>query len=165
MEDYSVNIERHDGWAVQPGITTAVAALGVTSRSQSDIDAIADGSKIVYDLSRSKTEACLLRHRSDGSEDDQNVYEVYLGMKGDHYQRVATLTVDQGTQVDTGSIYFGDGVTPSNEKALFDGEEQTTTNEIGLYYLRTFGFDTMVIIASTLATTTGYVDKKDVGKA
>lgn len=140
----------------QPGITSAQAALGVTARSQADIDALAATKKIVLDISLMP--AAFLRIRSDGSEDDANVVELYIGKKGGHYFRIATLSTTQGQQPADNNTYFADGITPSNEKTAFGGQEITTTNEIGLYWLYTLGFDTLVVIASTLASTTVYAD-------
>jgi hypothetical protein len=41
---------------------------------------------------------------------------------------------------------------------LFDGEETTIANSMGLYFFKTLGFDKLVIIAPTLTATTIYVD-------
>lgn len=144
------------------GITVAQAVLGVTGRSQADIDVIADTTKIVFDIDT--WEAVLLRIRSDGSENDSNVLQVYLGRQGDHYMNVGQLTVLQGTQEGGNSTYFGDSITPANEKGLFDGEELSVTDEMGLYHFRTMGFDRLVIIVSTLASTTVYADVVRAGK-
>jgi len=159
METYNIEIARIGSW--QPpanGITVAQAALGVTARAQADIDGLTTTKKIVFDLSGAKSRAVLLRIRSDGSEDDSNVLQAYLGRQGDHYFNVCQLTCVQGTQEAGNSTYFADGITPANEIALFDGEEASVTNAMGLYFLRTFGFDKLVIIVSTLASTTVYVD-------
>jgi len=162
LRSYSVNAEDGGSFSNVGGITVAQAALGVTARAQADIDAIADTTKIVFDIDT--WEAGLLRIRSDGSEDDSNVLQLYIGKQGDHYMNIGQLTCLQGTQEGGNSTYLADSITPASEKALFDGEELSVTNEMGLYHFRTMGFDRLVVIVSTLASTTVYVDAVRAGK-
>lgn len=156
IRQYTVNAVDGGSFSNEPGITVAQVAPGVTQRSQADLDSLADANKIVFDIDT--WEAVLLRVRSDGSENDSNVLQLYIGRQGDHYMNIGQLTVLQGTQEGGNSTYFGDSITPANEKGLFDGEELSVTNEMGLYFLKTMGFDRLVIIVSTLASTTVYAD-------
>lgn len=162
IRQYSVATVDSGSFSNVGGITVAQAALGVTARSQADIDTIVNTTKIVFDIDT--WEAVLLRIRSDGSEDDSNVLQVYIGRQGDHYMNIGQLTVLQGTQEGGNDTYLGDNITPANEKGLFDGEELSVTDEMGLYHFRTMGFDRLVIIASTLTSTTVYVDVVRAGK-
>lgn len=157
--DYNIEIARQQSW--QPpvnGITVTQVALGVTARAQADIDDLAITKKIVFDLSGAQSRALLLRIRSDGSEDDSNVLQLYLGRDKDHYIKIGQLTCLQGTQEAGNSTYFADTITPANEVALFSGVETNIVDSIAFYSLRTFGFDKLVIIVSSLASTTVYVD-------
>lgn len=159
-KQYSQKIVGQQSWRRGAnGITVAQAALGVTERAQANIDGLAATKKIVFDLEGSP-EAVMLRVRSDGSEDDSNILELYYGRDGDHYLRVGQLVVAQGTQPGPDSTYFGDDIDPSGEVTLFDGEEVSAEgqNGMGLYFVKTLGFDKLVIIASTLTSTTVYVD-------
>lgn len=156
VRQYSVAAVDGGSFSNVAGITSAQAAPGSTARSQASIDVLADSKKIVFDIDT--WEAALLRVRSDGSENDSNVLQLYLGRQGDHYFNIGQLTVLQGTQPGGNSTYLGDSVTPANEKALFDGEELSVTDEMGLYFFKTMGFDRLVVIVSTLASTTVYAD-------
>ncbi len=136
-------------------ITASQADLGVTGRAAATVEALGS-TKIAPIKVTNGAKALLLRFKTDSSEDDTNVLQVYAARDGDSYCKIAQLTITQGQHLDTGSIYFCDTITPANEDALFDGEESSITNHIGHYYLRTLGFDRFVIFASTLNSTTVY---------
>lgn len=158
IRDYTIKIVGQQDW--RPGvngITVAQAVLGVTERAQADIDDLAATKKIVFDL-EGYPEAVLLRIRSDGSNNDSNVLQLYYGRQRDHYLKIAQLTVLQGLQEAPDSTNFGDSITPANEITLFDGEEYSGSDDMGFYFLKTNGFDKLVIIVSSLASTTVYVD-------
>jgi hypothetical protein len=145
-------------WRTAGSITVENAALGVTGRDWTTVDAIAAANKVQIELRSPIPYALMFRFRSDGSEDDDSVLQLYAARGEDDFHRIAQLTITQGTQIDTGSIYFNDTITPANEDSLFDGEESNLGNMIGHYYVRTLGFDRFVFICSDLDTTTVYVD-------
>ncbi len=156
---HAVRLVPHESWRPGAnGIIVAQTTLGVTARAQADIDALAAAKKIVFNL-ENESEALLLRVRSDGTVDDDNILQLYLGRKGDHYLNIGQLTATQGTQEASDSTYFAGPITPTTEVALFDGEESDQDDDsMSMYYFLTLGFDRLVIIASTLASTTVYVD-------
>jgi hypothetical protein len=145
-------------WRTAGNITVENAALGVTGRDWTTVNAIDATNKVQIELREPVPYALLFRFRSDGSEDVDSVLQLYAARGQDDLHRVAQLTVVQGQQIDSGSIYFADTVTPASEDALFDGEESNLANMIGHYYIRTLGFDKFVFICSDLDTTTVYVD-------
>lgn len=146
-------------WNVAGTITTASTTFGVTGRDVATVDALATEYTVKLSPPLPGPYAMLLRFRSDGSEDDASVLEKWSARGNDHYRRTAILTLAQGTQIDTGSIYFNDNISPSEEDGHYDAEEQNTTeNRIATYYCRVFGCDRFIFIATTLASTTVYVD-------
>ena len=146
-------------WNKAGTITTASTTFGVTARDVATVDALATAYTAKVSPPLPGPYAMLLRFRSDGAENDANVLEMWAARGNDHYYRIAILTLAQGTQIDTGSIYFNDTITPGEEEKLFDGEEQSTTaNRIAHYYCRVLGCDRFIFIATTLASTTVYVD-------
>jgi hypothetical protein len=159
VEQYNVKIVKQVGFYNIGTITSAQAALGVLARDSATVDALAAAKKILIPLV-GDPEAYLLRFRSDGSENDTNILQLYLGDDNDHYEYIGQLSVNQGQQIDAGSIFFGDVVTPANENTFFAGVEDTTTNYIGKYFFKVHGYKNLLIVASTLATTTLYVDGK-----
>lgn len=149
----------HTKWSNIGSITSEEAALGVDERDATTAEGLA-AAKIVKIQPAGNVSAMLLRFRADGAADLNSVLELYASRGDDYYTRIATLTITTGTQ-DTGTstIHFIDEIVATNEQALFDGEEGTTLSEyIGMYYLRTFGFDRFLLIASDLDSTAVYVD-------
>ena len=105
------------------------------------------------------TPAIALRFRSDGSAGDDSITQLYTACGVDHYQHLAQLTVVQGTQLYSGSIYFCDGVTPGDEKHYSTVTELTGTSDyIGGYVFNLHGADRVLILCNDLDTTTLYVD-------
>jgi len=145
-------------WNNVGSITAENAALAVTGRDWTTVDAIVTANKVQIELVQPIPYALLFRFRSDGAEDIDSVLQLYAARGEDDFHRIAQLTITQGTQIDTGSIYFNDTITPANEDALFDGEESDLVDMIAHYYVRTLGFDKFVFVCSDLDTTTVYVD-------
>lgn len=146
-------------WNNAGSITSELTALGVTGRDVATVDALATAYTVKLTPPLPGPYAMLLRFRSDGSNDDDSVLQVYAARwADDHYHRVAQLTVVQGQQIDSGSIYFADTITPASEDALFDGEESNLADMIAHYYMRVLGCDRFIVTCSDLDTTTVYVD-------
>ena len=145
-------------WNDVGSITVANAALTVTGRDWTTVNAIAAANKVQIELREPIPYALLFRFRSDGAEDVDSILQLYAARGEDDFHRIAQLTITQGTQIDSGSIYFNDTILPASEDALFDGEESDLVDMIAHYYVRTLGFDKFVFICSDLDSTTVYVD-------
>lgn len=147
-------------WINIGSITAQSSDLGVTGRDAATVEAIASTTALRFSPPVPGPYAMLLRFRSDGSENVDSVLQLYAASGNDHYHKLAQLTVVQGTQIDSGSIYFNDTITPANEDALYDGEESNITNSIAQYHFRILGEEKFVVICSDLDSTTVYLDAK-----
>jgi hypothetical protein len=146
-------------WIPIGSVTTAQAALGVTGRLVATADALTSTGIVTHTLRPPGPYGVLLRIRSDGSENDANVAQIYLAKQADYYGRVATLTTAQGTVLGPDSTYFADVITPTNEDTgIFTGVERSIANEMGMYYFRTKGHDKLFLCCSSLVSTTVYFD-------
>lgn len=146
-------------WNVAGSITSQKSGPGAAGRDVATMDALAAAQTVKLSPPLPGPYAMLLRFRSDGSNDDDSVLQLFAARGNDHYNKVAQLTVVQGTQdTDTSTIHFVDTITPASEDALYDGEESNLTNRIAHYYCRVLGNDRFIFIASDLDTTTVYVD-------
>lgn len=63
-------------WRTAGSITTENAALGVTGRDWTTVNAIAAANKVQIELREPVPYALLFRFRSDGSEDDDSVLQL-----------------------------------------------------------------------------------------
>ena len=146
-------------WKEMGSITVENAALAVTGRDWTTVDAIADANKVQIELNEPLPYAMLFRFRADDAADLDSVLQVYAARGEDYFHRIAQLTVVTGTQ-DTGTstIHFVDTITPASEDALFDGEESNLADMIAHYYVRTLGYDKFLFVCSNLDSTTVYVD-------
>jgi hypothetical protein len=136
-------------------ITVATSDPGATGRDYATVEALANA---VLIKPRGGAKQLILRFRTDSSNNDTNVLQIYAARGADDYCKIAQLTITQGQQIDSGSIYFCDTITPASEDALFDGEESNITDMIGHYLVRTLGFDRFAVIVTTLNSTTVHVD-------
>ena len=146
-------------------ITVTNGVLAVTARDETSVDALADANKVIYEVGEG-VPALEFRFRTDGSDGDDTVLEVYAKPKTggsnespEHYTRIGTLTMIQGTQ-DSNSEHFIDEITVSNAEWPSGPTAITTTNEIGRVLCNTYGYEKLVFVASTRDTTTIYVDVK-----
>ena len=148
-------------WIAAGSITTE-SSLAVTARDVATVDALAAAKTVKLSPPLPGAYAMLLRFRADGSADVDSDVELYAARNaGDHYSRVATLTLLTGTQdTDTSTIHFVDEITPADEDLIYAGVENIGTgdNHIASYYCRTLGNDRFVLIASDLDSTTIFVD-------
>ena len=138
------------------GITSTEPALAVDERDNASVVALASTKTVIWHPDDG-TVAALLRFRTDGNDGDDVVVQMYAAKGADYYTRVATLTMQQGTQ-DWSSGHFIDTITLSNEQWDLGIRVQNTTDEIGRVYFNTGGFDRFLFIAPTKAPTTLYVD-------
>jgi hypothetical protein len=146
-------------WVNIGSVTTAQAALGVTGRATALADALSSTGIISHTFKAPGPLGILLRIRSDGSENDANVAQIYLSKQNDYYERVVTLTTAQGTVLGLNSTYFADVFGPSNEDTgIFEGVERSIADEMGMYYFRTKGHDKLFLCCSSLVSPTVYFD-------
>lgn len=139
-------------------ITAEGTEYTVTDRDNASVEALAAAKKVLI-KPQNGTVSLELRFRSDGSANDDSIVQLFAAAGKDHYVNMAQLTVTQGTQIDTGSIYFCDGITPANEIWITAASELTgTANDIGRYVFNTHGYDRFWIICNDLDTATLYVD-------
>lgn len=152
----------YNGDAYDGKITTVAGATdynGTLGMADATVLALAAAKRIII-TPPNGTPALALRFRFDGSENDSNVLQLYSGCGVDHYQHMAVLTVLQGTQLYSTGIYFGDKVTPTNEEwySTVTELDDTGHNFIGGYVFNLHGADRILLLCSTLAATTIYVD-------
>jgi hypothetical protein len=158
MRSFTAQWSPQGAWKTIGAITASSSSLGVTARAYATAEAVTGVIKAVYGPEQMPY-ALLLRFRTDGSNDSQNVLDMWACRNLDDYSRIATLTVTEGTQLDTGSVYYCDTVAPSNEEVLFAGVESSGTSDmIAYYYVKTLGFNRLLFQATTLNNTTVYVD-------
>lgn len=146
-------------WVCAGSITAESTALAATGRAVATADATGATKVVVVRHADARPRAMLLRFRSDGSNNVDSVLNLYAARGPDDYTLVATLTITQGQQLDSGTIYFVDTIVATAEETLLDGEEGIcTTDQIAQYYMRTMGFDRFLFQATDLDTTTVYID-------
>lgn len=146
-------------WIEAGSITSEQAALAVTARDTPTADALVAAKIIKINNKHPSAYAFLFRFRATGNEDVDSILELYAARGTDHYSRIATLTIVNGTQdTDVATIHFIDSITPGAEDTLFDGEEISLADMIALYYVRTLGFDKFLFVCSDLDSTAVYVD-------
>ena len=161
MRSLSAEYSPYYPWVNLGSITASSTALAVTGRDYATAEAT--GATKVKLLQWGITvdtapKAMLLRFRTDGVNDSTNVLDILACRGNDDYHRIATLTITEGQQKDSGSIYFCDTITPANEDGLFDGEESNLADYIAHYYVRTLGFNKFLFQVTTLNNTTVYID-------
>jgi len=146
----------------QGAITSAETALADDERDDASVEAFADAKKAIV-LPPNGSVSIEFRIRTDGSDGDSNVLELYAACGVDHYTRLVTLTCIQGTQNWSGG-HFNDEITESNLAWPSSSREviQPTTpdNHIAKYIINANGYDRFVFFLSTkdINTTTVYVD-------
>jgi len=147
-------------WNVAGNITSEQVELPITGRDVATADALAATKTVKLSPPLPGPYAMLLRFRSDGADDTDDILQLYAARGNDFYSRVATLTIIVGTgDTVTSTIHFVDTITPSEEDGMYDAEEQNRTdNRTAHYYCRVFGNDRFLILASDLDSTTVYCD-------
>ena len=146
-------------WINAGSITVEHADLGKTGRDVATVDAI-DPTNIIKIIPRKPgAYAMLLRFRSDGGDGTDDILQMYAARGNDFYSRVAQLTTVVGTGDADGDNHFIETITPAEEDGMYDAEEQNRTDDrTAHYYIRIFGNDRFVILASDLDSTTLYCD-------
>lgn len=146
-------------WKTAGSITVEHAELGVTGKDVATVDGYFTGMTIKLIPPTNGPYAMLLRFRSDGAEDVDDILQMYAARGSDFYSRIAILTTVVGTGDADGDNHFIDTISPSEEDGHYDAEEQNRTdNRTAHYYCRVFGNDRFIILASDLDSTTVYCD-------
>jgi|GEM_PF-2738109 len=154
-------------WVNIADITVAEAALAGDEKNSTYIDALGTTKSGIYSPEDGQV-AFEIRVRTDGSDGDVNVVEMYAAA-GDItseylFRRVATLTFTQGTGEYTAAIFFSDELAVTNNSWLtppidcgVDG-----SNDYASYVLNIHGYKKFAFIMSTKAagTTHLYLDAR-----
>ena len=146
-------------WVNAGSITDEHAELSVTGRDVATVDALATAYTIKIVPRKPGAYAMLLRFRSDGADGTDDILQMYAARGNDFYSRVAQLTTVVGLGNADGDNHFIETITPAEEDGMYDAEEQNRTDDrTAHYYVRIFGNDRFVILASDLDSTTLYCD-------
>jgi len=149
-------------WVQIGTITTQQDALGDTERDDATVKALATAKKVIFNPAKGAT-AYEWRFRSDGSEDDNNILQLYYTSGVDFYRRLAQLTLYQGTQKHSDGIYFNDDIDVASEAyldATLNNWPSTADNHYASYGCNIYGNDRFLFIASTLVAETIYIDAR-----
>jgi len=90
-----------------------------------------------------------LRFRSDGSNNDVNILQLYAAAGPDHYVLMAQLSVVQGAKPHSIG-FFCDHMTPATEAwitAASEIDQDTPADGIGRYVFNTHGYDRFLLVA------------------
>jgi len=135
-------------WRNAGSLTTEQAVL-TTDKSAATVNALTS-TGTVFIAPTDNTVAIELRFRCTGTEDVDDIVTLY-GMRGtDHYTRMATLTLINGTQTD-GTYTFHDTVTIGNEKWIDDIVDMSDAADgIARVCFNTHGYSKFLLIANDL---------------
>ena len=153
--------EHSNGYTYNGIITTQADAgdYAVTARSNTSVEALAAAKKIIFYIPQGWV-SLEFRYRTDGSEDDDSVVQVFAAAGKDHYRHVDQHTIIQGTQLYSTGIYFNDTITSAGETWITATSEPAPTNGIASYIMNCHKYDRLWIVANDLDTTSIYVDFK-----
>lgn len=158
IPNYNVDFENNHEFVNVGSITATQELLAVDARDSDSVDALAATTTVVYRPPRG-TPAFEVRFRNDGSDNDDTVVHVYAARGEDDYTLVGTLTLKRGLQVAVSGGYYVDSITETLDRwnngiaVVLD-----TPNGVGRAYINTWGYSRFVFIASTLDSTTCYID-------
>lgn len=148
-------------WVNVSSITVQQAALTATGRTDAVVEALADANKAIYYMKR-RSPALEFRFRSDSDDHTAtNTLQFYASNGVDHYTRISQLVIKEGLQEYSSTIFFVDGIAETLENWITDAkavQPVTTDDHIARYVLNTHGYDRFLFIASTLNSTTVYID-------
>ena len=136
-------------WVTAGTITTAQTALG-TDKSADTVDALASGKTVIISPSLDSVAFDMRFKTTGGSENDTDTVNLYAMRGDDHYTRILTMTLTQGTQTD-GTNTFIDTITGASEKWADEIEVVSDgANGIAHLELNTHGYSKFLVIATTL---------------
>jgi hypothetical protein len=149
-------------WTVVGSISASQGVLGVTSRTVAILDALPDANQAGADFIDG-TNGIHFRFRTNATDNDVWVVEVYNAAKGDQYlDRIATLTLTTGTQAANSGYTFVDTIAETNANGLGTWKViHSGDNYIASYAGYLAGMTRVRFIASTLpAGHTLYIDAR-----
>lgn len=149
-------------WENVGSITAAIAGtdLDKDNRADAAVEALSATKTAIHYIHRN-TVALEFRFRSDGADGISDTLQLYAASGIDHYTRIAQLVLVNGDQVHSGSILFKDTITETLLNWITDTKAVTpavSDNHISRYVLNTHGYDRFLFVASTLNSTTVYID-------
>lgn len=155
--------ENSSGYTYNGKITTQADAgdYAVTARDNTSVEALADAKKVIFYIPQGWV-TFEIAYRSDGSDGDDSIVQVFIASGPDHYRHIDQHTIVQGTQIYSTGIYFVDTITSVGETWLTDTRQPSPTNSIASYPVNCHKYDRVWIVANDLDTTTIYVDFKQV---
>ncbi len=151
-------------WQVEGSITVQQAILGADALTHAAVKALAAANKVLIEIPQGWL-AAELRFYSDGSENDEDILELYAAATSDsnpdHYRHFAQLTTKVGTQ-EYGSNKFIDTINADANWLTNKGEVSPANDTYASYAFNLHGHSHILVIASTLTSTTLSVEVKKV---
>jgi hypothetical protein len=151
------------GDSVYDGVITTqadAADFAVGERDDAAVEALAAAKKVIIKLPPGIV-SLELRFRSDGNENDDSIIQIFAAAGVEHYMWQDQLTVTQGTQLYSGSIYFVDTIVSAGEAWLSDTRQiSPAADHVARNVMNVHGYDRLWIVANDLDTTSLYVDWK-----
>lgn len=140
-------------WTNIGNITVVQAALAVAKRDYTTVEALLATQKAVYTPSPGAKEAEF--RFITPAEDDAWIVEMYAARgAGDHYVRIATLTLTGGTQKHSTNKVFVDTLAATNDEWFGNlpvpEEIESAHDFIARYHLLLMRYSRFVFIASTI---------------
>ena len=149
-----LNNAKYDG---QITVVADAADYAVGARDDDSVEALADTKKVIV-RPKNGNVSLEFRFRSDGATLDANIVKLFAAAGRDHYRLIDTITAPQGTQIFTGSIFFADAIDNTGSKWITSAYPVSSAGSIGSYVINGHSYDRFWFVASTLATTTLYID-------
>lgn len=156
-------------WEDLGDITVSEGALAADKMDDASVVALTSTKTVIW-VPKKRKVALEFRFEMDGSVNTTSVLDLYARankissagvISADHYTRVATLTIYQGTQEgDTTSTYFADRAAITNEawlSALVEAIYSTGDDHIVRILLNKHGYTNFLFIATTLSVTTIHI--------
>ena len=144
-------------WQNAGEITVQQALLGAAALTHATVEALADANKVLIEIPQGWI-AMELRFYSDGSDNDEDVVELYAastsGSDTDHYRHFAKLDTIVGTQVRSGTNLFIDTINAAVTWLTNKGAVSPANNTFASFALNLHGHGHILAIASTLASAT-----------
>jgi len=165
---------RQYAWVNVADLTVATSALAAGQRNSTYVTALGSTKMGVYSPENGQV-ACEVRARSDGSDGDDNIVEMYFAAKDIvadlyHYRRAATLGFTQGTgeywpsatDPNPATIFFSDELAVSANSWLTPPIDVgvDASNDYASYIINVHGYAKVAFVLTTkdANTTHLYID-------
>ena len=156
IPNYCADFQGHYDWVQVGSITATEAALAVSGRDATSVNALATTKKVLFSADDG-TAAFAVRFRTDGNENDSSTLHLYAAKSSDYYTKMCDITALQGLQ-DWSSGHFVDSLVLSSESWQPGIRVDSPTDEIGRLIINTGGYEKFLFIASAKTPTTIYID-------